>query len=450
MAETASVAGDVANLSLNSEALGPSNEPEGSKGAETQPGESGAGFENEGGHKQESWRKDEFPPLALDHEALKLVTTREISGHGECVKIDALDRGSFHEVRVLEFEDGWTCVGRFTRRRDEHRHVRESAVATMKYVREHTTIPVPEIYHVNFDQQNDVGASYVIMERMPGQRLYTIWEGLSTEHKIAVMEQIADVLAQLSNLKFDKIGSFNLNGEIGPLQNHAIPHEVGERGPFNTMEDYLLSFIPDTDQEPESITSLYPTIRHRIHEDLTEQTDDPLYNPPFRLIHGDFDGQNMLFTTSDSGPPKLTGIIDWDYSYAGPLYYLYEHPVFILDIEGDYDEPNWPENKILRQKLVSTLLHEFPRKSEARLDVREAFRQKSYLYNAFASTFMFRKRDAKDEADCIKLYTRGIDGTITVRQEEEEGYSPYGLKLGWEPDSDPESEDGRGGRCVSC
>ncbi|KAE9408873.1 hypothetical protein BT96DRAFT_1095141 [Gymnopus androsaceus JB14] len=50
---------------------------------------------------------------------------------------------------------------------------------------------------------------------------------------------------------------------------------------------------------------------------------------PFRLIHGDFDGQNMLIarSTDEKSPPRITAIIDWENTYSGPLYVLYEYPI---------------------------------------------------------------------------------------------------------------------------
>jgi hypothetical protein len=51
-----------------------------------------------------SWR-GETPPLDLNYEALKHIATMYLS-HGTCVDITTLRRGSYHEVRVLHFDDG--------------------------------------------------------------------------------------------------------------------------------------------------------------------------------------------------------------------------------------------------------------------------------------------------------------------------------------------------------
>jgi len=55
------------------------------------------------------------PPLDLNYDALKHIGTYYPPGnHGTCIDISALERGVFHEIRILHFGDGWSCIGRFT------------------------------------------------------------------------------------------------------------------------------------------------------------------------------------------------------------------------------------------------------------------------------------------------------------------------------------------------
>jgi hypothetical protein len=94
--------------------------------------------------------------------------------------------------------------------------------------------------------------------------------------------------------------------------------------------------------------------------------------PPFRLIQGDFDAQNLLSGGRSIGVPddlKLTGVIDLEFSYFGPVYYLYENPLFLRDLwEKD---PDYEWNSILRKRFVRTLIRAFPKDSEARKEVRK-------------------------------------------------------------------------------
>lgn len=200
----------------------------------------------------------------------------------------------------------------------------------------------------------------------------------------------------------------------------------------------MLSFIPDDSSTPPEVKALYPAIRKRIHEDLEEQTDDPLYNAPFRLMHGNFDGHNMLFTWPNKNvAQKLSAIVDWDYSYAGPLYYLYDYPAFVQDDEcSDDDVAKWSQNKHLRKRLVSALLHSFPKGSEDRLDVRECFRQKSYMYNVFETVFMYVRLRGGRELAAVRRYKNGICGGTQERD-----FFPYNGRCEWTPGSRPESDD---------
>lgn len=388
--------------------------------------------EDSGDEDDSAWAEDEYPPLELNYEALKHIATHYLS-HGKCTDISTLERGSFHEIRILEFEDGWSCIGRFTRNRNEELCVTESEVATVKYVRQYTTIPVPETYFVNLDPTHAVGAPFLLMERMPGIHLWNIWQELSTEQKTSVMAQIADVLAQLAQLKFDKIGSLNTSGTVGPLQNRFVPEHAPQRGPFNTMEEYMLSFMPEGCGMSDDVKPWYEEVRNALHKDLEDQANDPLYNPPFRLIHGDFDAQNMLFTWDDrSEPPKLSGIIDWDYTYTGPLYYLYEYPVFIRDREEMQEQ--YSANKIVRKNFLCALTQKFPKGSVDREDVRECFRQKSYMYNEFRNLFITNQWSGpSEETYYMREYSEGLKGIG-------EHLFAYGGREDYEPDSELESD----------
>ena len=389
----------------------------------------------------DEWDEHEYPPLSLDKDVMKLVVESSLPGnHGECTAIHVLERGSFHEIRILEFADGWSCIGRFTRNPLESLDILESEVATLTYVRKNTTIPVPEVYHVNYDAANPVGARFVLMERMKGVNLYTIWDKLSTEQKLAVMDQIADVLAQLSSLKFDKIGSIKLNNDIGPLQTQLMAEnkDSNVRGPFTTMEEYLHSYIAEGRGFTPEADSQYALIRRKLHDALADQTDDLVYNPPFRLIHGDFDAQNMLFNWPDEAqPPKLSAVIDWDYSYSGPLYYLYEYPIFIQDNDTNAQtKAAYAENKILRQNFVRMLAQKFPRGSTDREDVQEVFRQKCYHFSRFRYAFMTRIFYSEEEER--RLVLSFVDGA----RGKGDYPDPYGGRIDYESDSELDSDDG--------
>lgn len=86
----------------------------------------------------------------------------------------------------------------------------------MRYIKAHTSIPVPEVYFYNFNLSNTVVAQYVFIERLYGQQLCVIWGLLSLDDKTSVMTALA-VVVQLSALMFDRIGCLTTGGKVGPL-----------------------------------------------------------------------------------------------------------------------------------------------------------------------------------------------------------------------------------------
>ena len=402
-------------------------------------GEGGDVSDDEGSEDEDpnAWDDDEYPPLDLNYDALKQIAKYYIAGnHGKCTDIIELGRGTFHEVRRLEFEDGWSCIGRFTRDRSEHVSVIESETATVKYVKAHTSIPVPETYFFNVDPSNAIGAPFALMEKLEGQHLYNNLDRLTLDHKTAVIAQIVDVLVQLASLRFDKIRSVEFNGEIGRLQTLAFPQDEPGRGPYSTTQDWMLSYIDEADKHSTEAMEMWPYIKGEVKTYLKWHARSPILHTPYRLYHSDFDAQNMLFTWDDeSQPPKLSGIIDWDYSCSAPLYYVLEYPIFIQD--NDSVEDDFDDNKILRKSFVQKLAQSFPRGSQDREDVRMVFRMKSFLLNQYEGLFMRRPwaDDPEGEMRVAEFYKKVLNG------EEDLCTGAYDGVINYEPDSELESDD---------
>ncbi|KJX92365.1 hypothetical protein TI39_contig5864g00011 [Zymoseptoria brevis] len=350
-----------------------------------------------------------------------------------------MKRGGFHEIRELHFEDGSTCIGRFTRNKSESVSVPEGEIATTKFVRRHTSIPVPETYFTNLNPEHVVGAAFVLVEKMPGKDLYEMWNTTSLEHKIAIIGQVAGVVHQLSMLKFDKIGSLNANGEVGLLDNSAYSNDAHSRGPFATTTNYLKSFVQPREGHSKELAKSYNNVESLVASFMSNQRPSSILEPPFRLTHGDFDGQNMLFVQPDPvQSPQLSAILDWDQSHAGPLYYLLDYPVFIRDFDLPDQRHQYGDNKVLRQHFFYCLSRYWPKGSRQREEVLECFRQKSFTLNTFRNTFMkFPMQDSEHEK-------RALDGFLDGHKPGTLRYKfafPYGGKALWEPDSEVESED---------
>ncbi|KAI6881525.1 hypothetical protein KC334_g16568, partial [Hortaea werneckii] len=94
--------------------------------------------------------QSEYDGLDINFEAIQHIATSFLPGnHGKCITMRYLASGTFHVVTLLDFEDGWSCIGRFAKYKKEPLRNLESEQATVRYLKEHSPIPVAQIYLVN-------------------------------------------------------------------------------------------------------------------------------------------------------------------------------------------------------------------------------------------------------------------------------------------------------------
>ncbi|KFY14202.1 hypothetical protein V492_02767 [Pseudogymnoascus sp. VKM F-4246] len=142
----------------------------------------------------------------------------------------------------------------------------ESEVATMKYVKLHSSIPVPEVFCHSSTGSNAIGIPFILMSIAPGFPLGNFsWDAcpegmissrkspppLKKYHKEKVMRQLGAITAQLYNIRFKSLES--LSEEHGEyrvakcLSPQLIWHERDSltipRGPFQQNYEYYKSLL---------------------------------------------------------------------------------------------------------------------------------------------------------------------------------------------------------------
>lgn len=377
------------------------------------------------------------PPLELNYEALKHTATMFLPGsHGECLYITPMDGGGSHEIRVLHFEDGWSCIARFARfSESELLEKIESELATMAYVRKHTTIPVPEVYFVNYNPNHVVGATFVLMERMQGDNAASLYNHVGFEDKLDILGGMGEVAGKLAGLKFDRVGSFREGGSLGPMLNTTGEDKVLDEPAFFTTADYFDAFINENNLDrTEAARAHYPAVKKELRAFLTKNFNNATLHAPYRLIHHDLNLQNIMVAQGDDGKFRVSGVIDWDLSHTGPLYYLCEYPRFLRDYE---DEPQYHAgNKLLRQRFAASLAAQFPRGSADRKQVRQAFREKFYEMTKVDNFFLSAVWHQDMEELMTKLFLDGMRGEGLEAEKK-----PYGRFIMWSPDEEVELDE---------
>ncbi|PGH15954.1 hypothetical protein AJ79_02121 [Helicocarpus griseus UAMH5409] len=265
--------------------------------------------------------------------------TDEGQGHGSARVISRLS-GSYNLIRIVEFDDqekyvvrlpatGWG--ERFT---ESARLAFESQVVTMYFLREHTKIPVPEVYAFDASRDNEIGAPYIVMSPIPGETVASKWfsghESIPIEEfRWRILDSVAEAVSELQKFRFDEIGSLQINGEteittsnlldvsIGPCHSYdegifgqmdyRRKLEISPKNPLHSADkdakilvDQLISCLPQSTRSDPSNT---PSPQH-----AGEET--------FVLTLPDFGPQNIMIDNTGA----VTGIIDWDNTTTVPRF----------------------------------------------------------------------------------------------------------------------------------
>ncbi|CAG8131272.1 unnamed protein product [Penicillium nalgiovense] len=193
-----------------------------------------------------------------------------------CDETQRPNSGSLNWVIFISFEDGVEWVFRSPRRsfglkKATASEVLMSEVATMKYLRGMSKIPVPEVFSYCATDQNDINVPYILMSKASGVPLSTYqWEDdmasppgigvrpraiLSTTQKRKILGQLGGIHAALSNIRFSEIGSlFMDNNNSYTPRKCLFPSLVWQRrdefddtditrGPFSEAKAFYMASI---------------------------------------------------------------------------------------------------------------------------------------------------------------------------------------------------------------
>ncbi|KAH8916373.1 hypothetical protein BT69DRAFT_1287811 [Atractiella rhizophila] len=316
--------------------------------------------------------------------------------------------GRYHQN--FEFEDsvGTTYMARFRFRKliEETSYfftndqpsclLTESEVATLLFVAENTSIPVPQPILFDSQENNPIGAEYMVYRKLPGKRLADVWEDLTFEAKKAILFQLADFQSQLvtASRPLSKFGSFSLRLEsncsyrvtIGlTMQHHWWHGPLGEmdidRGPWNEHHEFVLSALhreqarftriaelmknkeysnmwydelADT-YGPDAILSSLEAARPLIpelflppipQESFLPHRPHPNFQP--LLHHPDLLTNILVDLSDDQRTLSISGIIDWERAAIIPsAFTLCIIPEIIhgMDVETHPDDEEFPPEK---------------------------------------------------------------------------------------------------------
>lgn len=219
---------------------------------------------------------------------------------------------------------------------------RQSEIATMKYVAEATTIPVPEIFGYNIDlDMNPVGLSYILMHCIEGNMIFDLGglEVLNPEQRAKLDQSIASIqvcslepsvptsLTQLVPTVRCTPGTdwtpglgrlvLDSNGNVG-IGHLSIT--FGFQGPFDLLADYFSSWV---DQSPKfknlarlhdlNLKNATQSFPKRLESLIKTLSRRGVYRR-YPIIHPDFLLHNILLNDKF----EVVGVINWEHAHSAP------------------------------------------------------------------------------------------------------------------------------------
>lgn len=334
-----------------------------------------------------AWEKSEDMQDAWVHELFREETLmaigRFILKHRRGVPVELCDpkAGAFNVSFRMRYEDGGSAIIRFPKpgaTMFPEEKVRNE-VDIMRYIHQHTSIPVPFVLHWGTGQENPLGLGpFIIMEYIDhvmdlSDVLNT--PGLAIKDRpildpnidIAKLEllygQFADILLQLSTLRLPRIGSLvQIDDFTWEVTQRPLSYSANELVRLGTLPR---SRLPKANEAFQSASSYFDSLANLHLEHLTHQQNDAVDSADdcrrryiARLLFCKLAKEGQFTTPSTNLGPfniwcddlrpsnvlinehlQIVGIVDWEFTYAAPVEFSYAPPWWLLLEQPEY----WPD-----------------------------------------------------------------------------------------------------------
>ena len=251
----------------------------------------------------------------------------------------------------IRFYDSITWLARFRKfiathqPRDILDYLVQSEVMTLRWL-ETKAIRSPKVYGyaLESDSNNDVGAGYILMEKLPGRRFTTTPREYMHQWK-KVIKQLAGVYVELSFQPFSRMGSLLADcGRVGlgPIAEEFPADYSGSNpillGPYRSARENFISRIRQNmkllvreEIGNERAVGCY-LVQRFLLDMVPRVVREPVVGHQFFLKHANDHGDHILVDDEYN----ITGIIDWECAYTAPWDSAFNSPMMLLVQSDDF------------------------------------------------------------------------------------------------------------------
>jgi len=236
----------------------------------------------------------------------------------------------------------------------------ESELDTMLYVQQKTTIPVPKIYGYSLTGRL-MGSSFMIMEHIAnGSSAVFAFERLTPEERVRTLKDYANVVYQLSQQRFNAIGSLyrDIEGKfkVGPLSlarpdaNLRVNLSTyrSARRPYHSVQHWLetvekdaLLFLQkyperlrdgESDLQWEEDTTDAQDVMQKTIKSIPLVFEEGGLSRVLCLWHVDMSAWNFMIYTTGPQAGHIISVIDWENAGVFPIWRVISPPSMCLRI----------------------------------------------------------------------------------------------------------------------
>ena len=239
--------------------------------------------------------------ITLSHDTIQSLVSHHFGSATRVKATEELTEGYFATAYRLDLADGRTWVMKVSppphvRVLRYERDIMSAEVATMRLLRERTSVPVAEI-HCYDASRTLLDNEFFIMEYLPGVPLHKVRGELAPDVQQRINRQIGAYLREINTIEGAAFG-------YGP---ESTPRSATWREAFDAM---LMTALQDGEDMGVELPLSYAG-----YHDLARQhyaTLDEVRTP--RLVHWDLWDGNIFF---DMAAQRITGIIDHERALWG-------------------------------------------------------------------------------------------------------------------------------------
>ena len=298
-------------------------------------------------------------------------------------------QGAFNKLYAVECPQG-SFFMRVTLPVDPHFKTL-SEVATITLLQSCTSVPVPRIIASSSTSDNELKFEWILMERVHGLPLDAMWASLTWNTKVPCVKEVASIMAQLFELRYDSIGNLFIAKDLPIASEHTSQNDATEsnsvvlgqivsmaffwntrlrsdvyRGPFASSRDWLEARFQLMEDDCRLVLESQSADEHDI-EDMEEaqqllkrlRKQLPSFFPSndddreeFALHHDDISRHNLIIDSKG----KLQALVDWECVSVMPVWKGCQIPSFIVTPDRT-ERPN-PENYTVYTECSSFNLYD--------------------------------------------------------------------------------------------